>query len=163
MADTEVTAPSASYSPSVMEASATDRLASVPALAPGRLRALSRRVWFALAAAWAVFTGILPHVLHHAGPLAGAALFAGVGGSLLFFALGLVAAIPFLRRLHRRFGGWQAPATAVGLFVAVFSLSTFVIGPKISGGDSGESASSTAPQSQAAPGASSPEVDHHGH
>ena len=145
-----------------MEASAPDRLATVPAPAPGRLRALSRRVWLALAAAWAVFTGLLPHVLHHAGPLAGAALFAGVGGSLLFFALGLVAAIPFLRRLHRRFGGWQAPGIALGLFVAVFSFSTFVIGPKISGGESGGSSSGAATES-AAPAAQSPPVDEHDH
>ena len=162
MADTEATAPPLSYSPSAMEASATDRVASVPAPPPSRLRALPRRIWLALAAAWAVFTGILPHVLHHAGPLAGAALFAGVGGSLLFFAIGLVAAIPFLRRLHRRFGDWRAPGIALGLFVVVFSFSTFVIGPKISGGD-GDGASSAATESPAAPGAQSPSVDEHGH
>ena len=161
MADTEVTAPECSYSPSVMMVSAPDRIATVLAPPSSRLRALARHVWLALAAAWAVFTGLLPHVLHHAGPLAGAALFAGFGGSLLFFAIGLVAAIPFLRRLHRRFGGWRVPGIALGLFVAVFSFSTFVIGPKISREDS---STSTAPtESPAAPGAQSPSVDEHGH
>jgi hypothetical protein len=90
-------------------------------------------VWLVLSAAWAAVLGLLPHVLHHAGPLAGAALFAGVGGTLLFGALGLIVAIPFLRRMHRRFGTWRAPAIALALFVAVFSLSTFVIGPRIGG------------------------------
>lgn len=162
MPDTDVAVPSSSYSPSAVEASATNRLASLPAQPGGRRRAISRRVWLAFAAAWAVFTGLLPHVLHHAGPLAGAALFAGVGGSLLFFALGLVAAIPFLRRLHRRFGDWWAPGVALALFVVVFGFSTFVIGPRISGGDEG--ASSSAPQSQAAPAAeSTSEEGHAGH
>jgi hypothetical protein len=35
-------------------------------------------------------TGVLPHVLHHIGPLAGAALLAGAGGKLLFAVAGFV-------------------------------------------------------------------------
>ena len=164
MPNPEVRAPLPSYGPSVMEASATDRLSSVLAQPePGRLRAISRRVWVGLAAAWAALTGLLPHVLHHVGPLAGAALFAGVGGSLLFFAIGLVAAIPFLRRLHRRFGSWRAPALAVGVFAVVFSFSTFVIGPKISGTGEGGGTSSATSQSQQAAPAPAPQVDEHGH
>lgn len=88
-------------------------------------------MWVGLGAAWAAFIGLLPHVLHHAGPLAGAALFAGVTGSLLFGTIGLLVAVPFLRRMHRRFGTWRAPAIALTLFVAAFSLSSFVIGPAI--------------------------------
>lgn len=132
-----------------MEASASDRVANLPR--PGRLRSVSRRVWLVLSAAWAAITGLLPHVLHHAGPLAGAALFAGIGGTLLFGALGLIVAIPFLRRMHRRFGTWRAPAIAVALFAAVFTLSTLVIGPRI-GGETG--ATPTTPGSSSPPASS---------
>ena len=93
------------------------------------------RVWSGVLAAWGVLTGLAPHVLHHVGPLAGAALLAGAGGALLFGALGLVAAIPFLLRLHRRFATWKAPALALAVFVAMFSLSSFVIGPALRGGE----------------------------
>jgi hypothetical protein len=84
-------------------------------------------------AAWGVFAGVLPHVLHHVGPLAGAALVAGATGKVVFGAIGLVAAIPFLRWLYRRFGTWIAPATALVVFATAFVFSTFVIGPAISG------------------------------
>lgn len=115
---------------------------SPQALTPGRPaggseRSRTRRVWLALSAAWAAVTGLLPHVLHHAGPLAGAALFAGVGGSLLFGAIGLLVAVPFLRRLHRRFGTWRAPVVALAIFALVFSISTFVLGPQIRGDEKG--------------------------
>ena len=97
------------------------------------LRGAAGRLWSALLAAWGVFIGLLPHVLHHVGPLAGAALLAGAGGTVLFAVIGFVAAIPFLRRLHRRFATWKAPAIALVIFAAMFSLSSFVIGPAISG------------------------------
>ena len=96
-------------------------------------RSLRERAWEGALAAWGAFTGLLPHVLHHVGPLAGAALLAGAGGRALFAALGLVAAVPFLLRLRRRFGGWQAPAIALAVFAAMFALSSFVIGPAITG------------------------------
>ena len=96
-------------------------------------RSLAGRLWGAVVAAWGGFIGLLPHVLHHVGPLAGAALLAGATGRALFAALGFVAAIPFLRRLHRRFKTWRAPAIALAIFAAMFSLSSFVIGPAISG------------------------------
>lgn len=113
---------------------------AAPAAAPAPAhRSLSERVRIALSGAAAAVLGLLPHVLHHAGPLAGAALVAGVGGSLLFGALGLLASIPLLLRLHRRFGSWRAPAAALALFAAIFSISTFVIGPAITGNDSGSS------------------------
>ena len=98
-------------------------------------RSLAGRAWGGVLAAWGGFIGLLPHVLHHVGPLAGAALLAGATGRALFAAIGFVAAIPFLRRLHRRFGTWRAPAIALALFAAMFSLSSFVIGPAISGED----------------------------
>ena len=94
-----------------------------------------RRGWAGLVAAWGAFIGLAPHVLHHVGPLAGAALLAGAGGTLLFAALGFIASIPFLLRLSRRFHTWRAPAIALAVFAAMFSLSSFVIGPAITGGD----------------------------
>jgi hypothetical protein len=96
----------------------------------------ARRAWAALVAAWGAVIGLAPHVLHHVGPLAGAALLAGAGGTVLFAAIGFVAAIPFLLRLHRRFRTWRAPTIALAVFAAMFSLSSFVIGPAISGEDS---------------------------
>jgi hypothetical protein len=124
------------------------------------LRGVWLRASVALSAAWAAFTGVLPHVLHHVGPLAGAALFAGVGGSLLFGAIGLVAAIPFLLRLRRRFDSWRAPAVALAVFVAVFSVSTLVIGPAISGSDDGGSTANQ-PTNSAPPGVSESAHEQH--
>jgi hypothetical protein len=98
-------------------------------------RSVVARAWSAVLAVWGGFIGLLPHVLHHVGPLAGAALLAGAGGTVLFGAIGFVAAIPFLLRVHRRFGTWRAPMIAIALFAAMFSLSSFVIGPAIAGGD----------------------------
>jgi hypothetical protein len=98
-------------------------------------RSVAGRLWAAALAGWGAFTGALPHVLHHVGPLAGAAVLAGATGRVLFAAIGFVAAIPFLRRLHRRFGTWKAPAVALAVFAAMFSLSSFVIGPAVAGAD----------------------------
>lgn len=98
------------------------------------IRTAVGRLTGALAAAWGAVIGLLPHVLHHVGPLAGAALLAGAGGTALFAVIGFVAAIPFLLRLHRRFRTWRAPAIALAVFAAMFSLSSFVIGPAIAGG-----------------------------
>jgi hypothetical protein len=58
-------------------------------------------------------------------------LVAGWDGAL--GVLGLVASVPFLLRLRRRFGTWLAPAIGLLVFAAMFSLSAFVIGPAISG------------------------------
>jgi len=89
--------------------------------------------------AWTVFTGavggvvgLAPHVLHHVGPLVGTALVAGAGGTALFGALGLLASVPMLIKLRRRFSNWWAPAIALAVFTAMFLLSAFVIGPLIS-------------------------------
>ena len=93
------------------------------------------RLWGGVLAAWGGFIGLLPHILHHVGPVAGAALLAGATGRALFAAVGFVAAIPFLRRVHRRFHTWRAPAIALTVFAAMFSLSSFVIGPALAGDD----------------------------
>ena len=106
-------------------------------------RSLLARAWSAVLAAWGAFIGVLPHVLHHVGPLAGAALLAGAGGRALFAAIGFVFAVPFLLRLHRRFRTWVAPAVALGVMAVMFSISSFVIGPLIAGG--GEESPSPAP------------------
>lgn len=100
------------------------------------------RIRQALVAAWGAVTGVAPHVLHHVGPLAGAAILAGTGGRLLFFGIGIVAAIPMLLRLRRRFRSWAAPAVAVGLFAVTFLVSSAVLGPLITGSDSADSAPS---------------------
>ena len=96
-------------------------------------RPVVQRVWGVIVTGWAALTGVAPHVLHHVGPLAGTALVAGAGGQVLFGVIGLVATLPMLLRLYRRFGTWVAPAIALAVFAAVFSFSTFVIGPRISG------------------------------
>ncbi len=97
------------------------------------------RIRQALAAAWGAVIGVAPHVLHHVGPLAGAAILAGTGGRLLFFAIGLGAATPMLVRLRRRFRTWAAPAVAVGFFVVAFLVSSVVLGPLISGSETTDS------------------------
>ena len=111
-----------------MNAAATTRV-------PTARRGLGARLWGAVVAGWAVVTGVAPHVLHHVGPLAGAALLAGFGGKALFFALGLVLSVPMLRRLYRRFGTLVAPALAVVVFAAVFTFSSLVIAPRLMGSE----------------------------
>lgn len=112
---------------------------------------LVRRAGIALSGSGAGLLGLAPHILHHAGPLAGAALFGGLAGSLLFGALGLVAAIPFLLRMRRRSGGWRRSLTTLLLFAAVFSVATFVLGPALTGEEDGGSAAPRAPEEQRAP------------
>ena len=118
----------------------------------GRLRSL----WSALVGGIGLLMGLLPHVLHHVGFLAGTALVAGSGGTALFGALGFLASIPFLLRLRRRFGTWRAPAIGLSIFAAMFALSTFVIGPAFSGssGAGGSGGDKPGPV---------PSVDHTGH
>ena len=98
-----------------------------------------RERWNAAAGALGVVLGLAPHVLHHVGVLAGTALVAGSGGTALFGALGLVLSVPMLLRLRRRFGSWTAPAIGLAVFLAMFALSTWVIGPAISGDGSAPS------------------------
>lgn len=98
-------------------------------------RRSSRRAWDMILAAWGAVTGLLPHVLHHVGPLAGAAVLAGTSGRLLFAAIALAVSVPFLLRIRRRFKTWIAPAIALVATAATFSLSTFVLGPLIAGSE----------------------------
>lgn len=100
-----------------------------------RGRGLGARVWGSVVAAWAVVSGVAPHVLHHIGPLAGAALLAGAGGKAIFFALGLLLSLPMLRRLYHRFGTPVAPGLAIVAFVVVFMFSSLVIAPRLTGSE----------------------------
>ena len=132
-------------------ASRSRAAAALPTAGARTPRTFRQRTAAAISSAFAVVLGILPHVLHHAGPLAGAALLAGTAGTLLFGAIGLVAAIPFLLRVHRRCGNWRVPAGLLALFAVVFSISAFVIGPAITGSDSGKSKPTTTQSAPAAP------------
>ena len=98
-------------------------------------RGLGARLWAGVVAAWAVVTGVAPHVLHHLGPLAGAALLAGFGGKAIFFALGLLLSVPMLRRLYRRFGTPVAPGLALGAFAALFTFSSLIVAPWLTGSE----------------------------
>jgi hypothetical protein len=95
------------------------------------------RIHQAATGVWGVVSGVAPHVLHHVGPLAGAALLAGTGGQILFFFLGLALATPMLIRLRRRFRTWVAPAIALAIFALTYTLSSLFIGPLITGEASG--------------------------
>lgn len=77
--------------------------------------------------------GLVPHVLHHVGLVAGAALVTGAAGNALFFLVGLGFSVPLLLRLYRRFSSWWAPTIAVAVFAGLFTLSATVIGPAITG------------------------------
>ena len=125
---------------------------------PATLHGVATRVRVAASAVAAAVLGLLPHVLHHVGPLAGAALLGGVGGSLLFGALGLALSVPFLLRVRRRCGNWRVPAALLVAFALVFSASTFVAGPAISGSDDA-SAPARVPEATPQPGGSHEE--HH--
>jgi hypothetical protein len=88
-------------------------------------------------------------VLHHAGPLAGAALLAGATGKLLFGVVGILLAVPMLRRLRRRTGSWRIPGGALALLAFVFTFSSFVIGPALTGGDDEASSTDDVPRAPA--------------
>ena len=106
-----------------------------PGAEPSRGRGRLAALWNAVTAAVGAVMGLLPHLLHHVSIFAGAVLVTGVGGNLLFGALGLLLSVPLLRRLYRRFRTWKAPAVAVAVFAVMFSISAFIIGPAISGTD----------------------------
>ena len=94
-----------------------------------------RSVWTVLTGAMGAVGGIAPHVLHHVGPLVGTALVAGAGGTALFGLVSLIASLPILLKLRRRFGTWLAPGIALVLFTGMFLVSSLVVGPLISGTD----------------------------
>jgi len=107
-------------------------------------------IWDTVSAVIGAVMGLVPHVLHHIGLIAGAALLTGAVGNLLFFALGLLFSIPLLRRLYKKFHNWRAPVIAIAIFAAMFSLSAFVIGPAITG-DSAPAKAPTAPSQSPTP------------
>lgn len=103
-----------------------------PASATGMsVRERLRAGWAATRAAVGSLLGLAPHVLHHVGIVAGAAILAGFWGNVTLYVVGLLLSIPMLRRLHRRFGSIAAPITGAAIFTTMFLLSAFVLGPAI--------------------------------
>lgn len=131
-------------------------LADQPAV-PGAIAGIAARAARTLATGAsgtvAAISGIAPHVLHHVGPLAGTALLAGAGGTVLFGLAGFALSIPMLLRLRRRFGSWAAPAVASAIFVGVYLFSALVVGPAIT----------AEPAGAEVPAASPSPSDHAGH
>lgn len=121
---------------------------SVGAAASGAdQRSVLARISAAFSAAVGTVFGVAPHVLHHAGPIAGAAVLSGVGGTALFGAIGFVFTIPMLRQLKRRFASWLAPGIALAIFAVMFAVSTVWIGPAIRGDGGAASVSEPADHS----------------
>ena len=114
------------------------------------------KLWNSLVAAVGVIVGLIPHVLHHIGLFAGTALIAGATGTVFFGLIGLIASLPMMIMLHRRFGTWRAPFIALVLFLAMFLLSTLVIGPAIRDKFTKVTPASSSPAPQAP-------VDHESH
>ncbi|AXG15457.1 hypothetical protein DN585_14230 [Intrasporangium calvum] len=99
-----------------------------------RPKSLLRSAWATIRAGLGAALGILPHVMHHVGLLAGAALLTGALGNGILYGVGLLMSIPLLRRLRSRFRTVWAPVVGVAVFTGLFSLSAFVIGPAIGSG-----------------------------
>jgi len=97
------------------------------------LRRWTGRAFGALSAGLGTVAGVTPHVLHHIGPIAGAAILTGTEGSFVFGAIGFVLTLPLLLRLKRRFQSWVAPGVALALFASMFTISTLWLGPWIRG------------------------------
>ena len=98
-----------------------------------------------LSAALGTVAGITPHVLHHIGPIAGAAILTGTEGSALFGVIGFVLTLPLLLRLRKRFNSLAAPGVALALFAIMFTISTLWIGPAIRGDNGNGEANPTDP------------------
>ncbi len=127
MSESTTTADAAAPSDSAREVPpTTDR--------PGGMRNGFTRARRTVGAVFGALLGLAPHVLHHIGLIAGAAFVVGAGGNAVFFLIGLIFSIPLLRSLYRRFSTWRAPAIAIAVFTALFSLSAFVVGPAITAG-----------------------------
>ena len=97
----------------------------------GRVKPLLLRMRLALAATVGTISGIAPHILHHIGPIAGAAIVSGSTGTVVFGLLGFLLMIPSLLQIKRRFGTWMAPGIALVVFGVLFMISTVWIGPII--------------------------------
>ncbi len=94
---------------------------------------LAARAYEALSGLIGTVAGITPHVLHHIGPVVGAAFLTGTEGSIFFGVVGFVFMFPTLFRLKKRFGTWTTPGVALALFFVTFTISTLWIGPAIRG------------------------------
>ncbi|MBI5284623.1 MAG: hypothetical protein HY874_05970 [Chloroflexi bacterium] len=136
----------------MQHARADEILTPASAAIIGERRGWLARIGAAFSTAVGVVAGAAPHVLHHVGPIAGAALLAGAGGTLLFGGIGFILTIPMLLRLRRRFGTWMAPGVALVLFAAAFTVSTLWIGPAIRGGIGGGSGEQPVDHSSHHPG-----------
>lgn len=123
-----------------MKSAADASLARPPSTPAPRLTpSFSRRLptaWAACAATVGALIGLTPHILHHAGILAAAALLTGAGGTSVLYATGLLLNVPLLRQLRTRTGTWKAPILAVAAFTVLFGLSAFVLGPLLNPGGS---------------------------
>jgi hypothetical protein len=75
----------------------------------------------------------------------GAAVLSGAAGTLLFGIVGFAAMVPMLLRLRRRFATWWAPAVALVIFVAMFTVSTVVLGPALRADEGDPPTHGTAP------------------
>ncbi|GAB95812.1 hypothetical protein BJY21_001197 [Kineosphaera limosa] len=107
-----------------------------PGEPPSRTRGRLTSAWAWVKAAIGVALGLLPHLVHHIGLLAGVALITGAAGNFMLYLVGLILSIPLFRRLHRRFRTRWAPILGVLAFTAMFALSAFVVGPALTSGDS---------------------------
>lgn len=126
---------------------------AVPGATAGVAARAARTLATGASGAVAAISGIAPHVLHHVGPLAGTALLAGAGGTVLFGLAGFVLSIPMLLRLRRSFGTWLAPAVASAIFTGIYLFSALVVGPAIT----------AEPASEVVPAASPSPSDHAEH
>lgn len=100
-------------------------------------------IWDGFIGAIGTVVGLAPHVLHHVGLLAGTALVVGTAGTAIFGIVGLIATIPLLLRLRRRFGTWRAPLIALLIFGVTFAISAFIVGPAIRSGSADKSPTPT--------------------
>ncbi|MHA6512757.1 hypothetical protein [Tessaracoccus sp. Z1128] len=131
---------------------------TTPGMTGGR-RGFWGALWAGTRATLGALMGLAPHVMHHIGFLAGAALLTGFLGNTLLYVVGLALSIPLLRRLHRRFSTWKAPAIGIAVFTGLFALSAFVIGPLFNPATSSEQDTPTPAASASASGTE----DHEGH
>jgi hypothetical protein len=136
----------------------TDQTSSQAVLEAPHRSSRWRTTWASVRAAIGALLGLVPHVMHHIGILAGAALLTGVFGNSLLYAVGLLLSIPLLNRLRKRFGTWKAPAIGLAVFTAMFLLSALVVGPAIN-----RSSTPPAPQTSLPPAiATADHAAHHG-
>lgn len=106
-----------------------DTINATTASVAGGRRGFWGALWAGVRATVGALMGLAPHVMHHIGFLAGAAFLTGFLGNTVLYVVGLLLSAPLLRRLHRRFGTWKAPAIGVAVFTAAFAVSALVIGP----------------------------------